>query len=250
MEKNYGKVYIAGAGCGEYDLITLRALEAIKRCDVLIYDDLIDEKILDFAPKEAEIIYKGKRSGKHSAPQNEINAAIIKAAEGGRTVVRLKGGDPFVFGRGGEEALALIDAGIDFELIPGISSSVAIPELAGIPVTHRKLARSFHVITAHTADTEDGLPKNFGCYAKLEGTLVFLMGLSKAGQIASRLMDAGKSPETPAAVISGGNSANPVTVRSSLRNLADDVEKAGVKSPAVIVVGDVAAMNLIPGEKA
>lgn len=245
MGRNYGKVYITGAGCGEYDLITLRGLEAIKNCDVIIYDDLVDEKLLEYADKNAEIVYMGKRSGRHSAPQDEINSAIIDAAKSGKSVARLKGGDPFVFGRGGEEALALMEEGIEFELIPGISSCIAIPELAGIPVTHRNLSRSFHVITAHTANTPDGLPEDFDNFAQLQGTLVFLMGLSKTAQIAERLIGAGMRPDMPAAVISGGNSMNPKTVRTTLESLPNAVEEAGVTSPAIIVVGEVAEMELM-----
>ena len=244
MGKNYGKVYITGAGCGDYDLITLRGLEAIKKCDVLIYDDLIDEKLLEYVPAGAEIIYMGKRNGRHSFLQQEINETIVKCAKSGKTVVRLKGGDPFVFGRGGEEATALIESGIDFEIIPGISSCIAIPAFAGIPVTHRKISRSFHVITAHTADTTDGLPDDFDNYASLKGTLVFLMGLTKIEQISKRLIAGGKDPETPSAVISGGNSREHATVRAALKNIAKAAQEAQVKSPAVIVVGDTAAMEL------
>ena len=237
-----GRVYLVGAGCGSADLITLRGLECLKKCDAVVYDDLIDPALLNFIPDHAQRIYMGKRSGKHSAPQTEISAKLVELASQGKIVVRLKGGDPFVFGRGGEELLALKQAGIPFDTVPGISSSVAIPAGAGIPVTHRGLSRSFHVITGHTADTEDSLPADLPHLAKCGGTLIFLMGLSRLSTIAAKLVEFGRSPDTPAAVISGGNSPNPATVRGTL---ADISQKAySVLPPAVIVVGDVAALDL------
>ena len=237
-------VSIVGAGCGEKDLITVRGLDRIRTCDVLIYDDLIDEALLGELPENAEKIYMGKRQGRHSAKQEEINAVIVKKALEGKRVVRLKGGDPFVFGRGGEECLALMDAGIDFELVPGLSSSIAIPELAGIPVTHRGLSRGFLVVTAHTADTGDGLPDYIDKLAELDVTLVFLMGLSRLDGICKRLTAAGMKESTPAAVISGGNSPNPAVVRGTLKNISELAVQAQIKPPAVIVVGETAALDL------
>ncbi len=234
-----GFVYLIGAGCGQYDLITLRGLNALKKCDVIVYDALIDENLLEYAPENAEIICVGKRAGKHSAAQDEINAVLVRKALDGHTVARLKGGDPFVFGRGGEEITELQKHGIAYEVIPGISSSIAVPELAGIPVTHRKTSRSFHVITAHTADgTQD-----FSQYARLGGTLVFLMGLNSLGYIAYSLMNAGKPCITPAAVISDGCTARQRTVRGTLADIAERAEKAEMTAPAVIVVGDTAALD-------
>jgi uroporphyrin-III C-methyltransferase len=173
-----GFVSLIGAGCGSADLITLRGKDRLERCDAVVYDDLIDPALLDFAPQTALRIYMGKREGAHSAAQEDINAELICLAAGGLRVARLKGGDPFVFGRGGEEALALQKAGVPFEYIPGITSAVAIPGEAGIPVTHRGLSRSVHIITAHTADTPDGLPPELPQLANCGGTLVFLMGLN------------------------------------------------------------------------
>ena len=239
-----GRVYLVGAGCGSADLITLRGLECLKRCDTVVYDDLIDPALLNFVPDHAQRIYMGKRSGKHSAPQSEISAKLVELASHGKVVVRLKGGDPFVFGRGGEELLALKQAGIPFDMVPGISSSIAIPAWAGIPVTHRGLSRSFHVITGHTADTDDSLPADLPYLAKCGGTLIFLMGLSRLSTIANKLVEYGRTPETPAAVISGGNSPNPAAVRGTLATIAE--KAAGVLPPAVIVVGDVAALDLSP----
>jgi uroporphyrinogen III methyltransferase/synthase len=244
MTSKTGCVYLVGAGCGEADLITMRGAALLKCCDVVVYDDLIDEDLLAMIPKGAKRVYMGKRSGKHSALQCEISEALVALASEGNVVVRLKGGDPFVFGRGGEEALALKAAGIPFEEVPGISSSIAIPAAAGIPVTHRGASQSFHVITAHTADTPDGLPAFLDDLAHLQGTLVFLMGLAQLPAIAKRLTAAGMSPDTPAAVVSGGNSPNPATERATLATIADRVREEGVRSPAVIVVGNVAAMDL------
>ncbi|MDO4815834.1 MAG: uroporphyrinogen-III C-methyltransferase [Bacillota bacterium] len=236
-------VSIVGAGCGEKDLITLRGLNRIRSCEVLIYDDLIDEALLNELPESAERIYMGKRLNKHSAKQEEINACIVSKALEGKRVVRLKGGDPFVFGRGGEECQALIDSGIDFELVPGLSSSIAIPELSGIPVTHRGLSRGFHVVTAHTADTEDGLPEYIDKMACLDVTLVFLMGLSRLDKICKRLITSGMRETMPAAVVSGGNSPNPATVRGNLLTISEKVKEAQVKAPAVIIVGETAALD-------
>ncbi len=240
-----GKVYLVGAGCGAADLITLRGLELLRRCDAVAYDALLDPALLDAAP-QADRYPVGKRSGQHSATQPEINALLVSLAQAGKTVVRLKGGDPYVFGRGGEEAQALLAAGVPFEVVPGISSAIAIPALAGIPVTHRGLSRSVHIVTAHTADTADGLPAYFDDLARLPGTLVFLMGLEKLERITARLLAAGKGSDTPAAVLSGGNAAHPATVRGTLSDIAARARAAGVRPPAVILVGGTAGMDLSP----
>ena len=180
-------VYLVGAGCGSGDLITVRGLRVLRAADAVVYDDLIDPSLLGEASPDAEIVYVGKRIGKHSKTQSEINQILIRLAESHRLVCRLKGGDPFVFGRGGEEYLALRSAGVDCMEIPGVSSSVAVPAREGTPVTHRSLSRSFHVITAHTKETEDSLPKDIEALAALKGTLVFLMGLKSIGPLTERL---------------------------------------------------------------
>lgn len=239
-----GCVYLVGAGCGAEDLITVRGLNRLQNCDVVIYDDLIADRLLKQVPKGTEKIYMGKREGRHSKSQEEICAALAEKAKEGKKVVRLKGGDPFVFGRGGEEILALQKEGIPYEEIPGISSAIAIPAEAGIPVTHRGKSRSFHVITAHTADTDDGLPNEFDYYAKLNGTLVFLMGLKQLPCIAERLMKAGMAADTPAAVVSGGNAKRHVAIRGILSDIVERTEQEHVCPPAVVVVGDVAELNL------
>lgn len=240
-----GKVWLVGAGCGGADLITLRGLRLLENCDTVVYDDLLAPELLDAAPERAEKRYVGKRRGRHSMAQEDINALLIARAREGKRVVRLKGGDPFVFGRGGEEALALQAAGVAWEYVPGVTSAVAVPGAAGIPVTHRGAARSVHVVTAHTADSPEGLPPELERLAGLrEGTLVFLMGLSRLEAIARRLMEAGLAPETPAAVLSGENAPRPMAVRGTLADIAERVREAGTEAPAVIVVGGTAGMDL------
>lgn len=237
-----GKVYLVGAGCGAADLITLRGANLLKRCEAVVYDDLIAPELLEMVPATAEKFYMGKRAGAHSAPQAEITERLVELAKAGKTVVRLKGGDPFVFGRGGEEMETLLAAGIPCEEVPGVSSAIAIPAEAGIPVTHRGRSRSVHIVTAHTSDTADGLPESLDALAHLPGTLVFLMGLRQLSRLTERLLAAGKAVNTPAAVISGGNSPHPVTVRGTLADIAE--KASGVQTPAVIVVGAVAEMDL------
>ena len=240
-----GRVYLVGAGCGDADLITVRGLRLLRRCDAVVYDDLIAPELLEEAPERAEKVFMGKRQGRHSASQEEICETLIRLARAGKTVVRLKGGDPYLFGRGGEEALALQAAGILWEEVPGIPSAIAIPAQAGIPVTHRGLSRGLHVITAHTAGSPDGLPEDFDRLAVLSGTLVFLMGLSRLPKIARRLMAAGMDEHTPAAVVSGGNAPHPAAVRGTLSDIAEKAKE--MRPPAVIVVGPAAAMDLTAG---
>ena len=193
-----GKVWIVGAG-SEAGLITVRGLEAVRGAQVIIYDDLLDHALLDEAPAGCELICVGKRKNSHKKEQEEIHELLVDRARRGLRVVRLKGGDPTVFGRGGEEALALQEAGIPYEMVPGVSTCISAPEHFGIPVTHRGLASSFTVVTGHG----DGkTAESFNTLAGIKGTLVFLMGHSKAGQIAEGLMEAGMDPETPASVLS------------------------------------------------
>lgn len=243
-DNKIGSVALVGAGCGKADLITVRGLRLLQQCEAVVYDDLIDPELLDAVPEAALRIYMGKRSGAHSAPQEEINQKLIELAKSGLKVVRLKGGDPYLFGRGGEEMLALLEAGISCQEVPGIPSAIGIAAEAGIPVTHRGASRGLHIITAHTSDTEDKLPDDFDNLACLSGTLVFLMGLKQLPKIAERLIAAGKSAETPAAVISGGNSPNPAKVRAPLSQIVQAVKNANVSSPAIIIVGDVTALDL------
>lgn len=239
-----GRVDLVGAGCGKADLITLRGLRLLQRCQAVVYDDLIDPDLLESAPESAQRIYVGKRAGKHAMAQEKINQLLIDLANQGLQVVRLKGGDPYLFGRGGEEMLALKAAGIDCREVPGIPSALGIPAEAGIPVTHRGVSRGVHIVTAHTSDTPDGLPEDMDTLAQLSGTLVFLMGLGQLPKIVARLLAAGKPGDTPAAVLSGGNAPHPARVRAKLADLAEAVQAAGVESPAIILVGEAAALDV------
>ena len=243
-EGRVGSVALVGAGCGKADLITVRGLRLLQQCQAVVYDDLIDKELLEYVPESAERIYVGKRMGSHYASQEEINQKLIELAQKGLRVVRLKGGDPYLFGRGGEEMLALREKGIVCQEVPGIPSAIGIPAEAGIPVTHRKVSRGLHIVTAHTSDTEDGLPADFDDLAKLDGTLVFLMGLNQLPKIVERLQKSGKSSETPIAVISGGNAPNLKCVRSTLHEIEESVKKEAVTAPAIILVGDVAMMDV------
>lgn len=240
-----GTVYLVGAGCGNPDLITWKGLRLLRMCDAVLYDDLVSLKLLEETKADCEKIFVGKRYGKHSLPQAEINTLLIAKAQAGKTVVRLKGGDPFVFGRGGEEMLALQKEGIACEAVSGVTSAVAVPAAAGIPVTHRKTARSFHVITGHTAaDGTETLTEQLDILAKLEGTLVFLMGLHHLEKITNGLLQGGKPADTPAAVISKGTTPKQRVVRARLCDLAEETRKANLEAPAVIVVGETAGMDL------
>ncbi len=190
----HGKVYLVGAGPGDPKLLTVKAVELLKEADIVIYDRLVGEAILTLAPEKAEKIYVGKRTGKHEVPQDKITELIIEKAQTGGTVVRLKGGDPFVFGRGGEEAEALVEKGIEFEVVPGISSSVAAPMYAGIPLTHRDYAASVAIITGHRAGDAEK-PINWAKIADAVDTMVILMGVESLDGIANKLLKGGVSPK-------------------------------------------------------
>lgn len=235
-----GKIYLVGAGPGDPGLITVKGLEKLKRCDAVVYDRLATEELLDVISTRCEKIYVGKEAGKHYKTQAEINDILISCARTHNIVVRLKGGDPFVFGRGGEEIEALRKYNIPYEVIPGVTSAVAVPECAGIPVTHRGVARSFHVITGHTGTSVGSPDYNYEVLAKMEGTLVFLMGLSNLGEIADHLIRAGKLANTPAAVISDGTTAYQKVVRGTLGTIEGIVKECNLYSPAIIVIGETA----------
>ena len=239
-----GRVYLVGAGCGDTELITEKGKRLLQKCDTVLYDDLAAEKLLEETREGCERIFVGKRYGRHSMVQEDISRLLVEKAKAGKMVVRLKGGDPFVFGRGGEEVLALQAENIPFAVISGVSSAIAVPAAAGIPVTHRGIARSFHVVTGHTAaNGEITLTENLEVLAKLEGTLVFLMGLHHLEEICTGLMIGGKSGETPAAVISKGTTPMQKTVRAKLCDIAEEVRKAALEAPAVIVIGETAAFD-------
>ena len=238
----YGKVYLVGAGPGDPKLLTVRATELLKEADIVIYDRLVNESILKLAPEKAEKIYVGKRTGKHEVPQNKISELIIEKAQLGSKVVRLKGGDPFIFGRGGEEAEALSEKGIEFEVVPGVSSAVAAPTYAGIPLTHRDYAASVAIITGHSAgDSEHAI--NWPKIADAVDTMVILMGVESLQAITKKLIEGGLNPEMPAAIIESGTLKNQRTIIGKIVTLAKDAEEKQVKPPAVIVIGEVAKLG-------
>ena len=237
-----GKVFLVGAGPGDPKLLTLRAFEVLKAADVIIYDRLVNKAILKFASEKAEKIYVGKARGKHSLPQEKINELMIKAALEGKTVVRLKGGDPFLFGRGGEEAEALAEKGIKFEVVPGISSALAAPAYAGIPLTHRIYASSIAIATGSQAG-DAGKPVRWDKLAGAVDTLAILMGLEPLRDIAETLIKGGLNPETPTAVIEWGTLKKQRVLMGKLSNIADEVHAKKFKPPAVIVVGEVATLG-------
>jgi uroporphyrinogen III methyltransferase/synthase len=236
---NNGKVYLVGAGPGDPGLLTVRGLELLRRAEVIVYDQLVNPVLLEEASPAAVKIFAGKRAGSHCIAQAEINEVLIGYARLGHDVLRLKGGDPFVFGRGGEEAEALADAGIAFEIVPGVSSAVAVPAYAGIPLTHRKFASSFAVVTGHEArKTQSSV--DWTKLVTAVDTLVILMGLNNLPLIVGNLLKHGRSPETPVAVIRMGTTGEQESVFGSL---ADIVEKsAAMEPPALIVVGDVVSL--------
>ena len=234
-----GKVYLVGAGPGDPGLITVRALQLLRRAEVIVYDQLVNPALLEDAPSIAERIFVGKQAGRHCIAQAEINKVLIHYARLGHEVVRLKGGDPFVFGRGGEEAEALADAGIPFEIVPGVSSAVAVPAYVGIPLTHRKFASSFAVVTGHEARKLQSAV-DWAKLATAVDTLVIVMGLSNLPIIVAKLIAHGRDPQTPAAVIHWGTTSEQESVTATL---ADIVEKSALfEPPALIVVGDVVSL--------
>lgn len=240
-----GKVYLVGAGPGNPELITVKGCKLLQSCDAVIYDRLATEELLDYVKESCEKIYVGKEAGKHYKKQEEINEILISCAKRHEIVVRLKGGDPFVFGRGGEEIDALNRYGIPYEVIPGITSAVAVPECAGIPVTHRGVSRSFHVITGHTKENSGNPVCDYKVLAQTEGTLVFLMGLSQIDLIARELIAAGKPGTTPAAVISDGTTKYQKVVRADLETIEKRVKERDIPSPAIIVIGETAGYEYL-----
>uniref|UniRef100_A0A7J2THP9 uroporphyrinogen-III C-methyltransferase n=1 Tax=Archaeoglobus fulgidus TaxID=2234 RepID=A0A7J2THP9_ARCFL len=230
-----GKVFIVGAGPGKSDLLTLKALKVIMEADVILYDDLIGEVADLLKGTKAQLISVGKRRGAHKFEQEEINRMLSELAKAGKKVVRLKGGDPFVFGRGGEEIEYLAKEGIEFEYIPGISSAIAVPGIAGIPITHRNFDPAVVFITGH----ESRRRLNWEALAKLNATIVVLMGLSNIGEICKNLVEHGKDPETPVAVIEKGFSREQRVIEGKLSDIAEKVKEEKVSPPAVIVIGRV-----------
>ena len=238
-----GKVILVGAGPGDPELITVKGLRSLRKADVIVYDRLVCPELLDEASPHALRVFVGKEAGRCSMRQEEINDLLINYARQGYLVVRLKGGDPFVFGRGGEEALALAAAGIPFEVVPGISSAIAVPAAAGIPVTHRGLATSVTVVTGHEQHGIDSSTVEWERLALTGGTLVILMGVEALPHISQRLLSAGLASDTPAAVIQQGTLPGQRVVTAPLAHIAEQAREAAIKSPAVIIIGEVVALG-------
>ncbi len=235
-------VALVGAGPGDPGLLTVRGRRLLRRADVVVYDRLVDRRLLALVPDGAVRVFAGKAKSRHAFDQDHINDALIRYAQRGCRVVRLKGGDPFVFGRGGEEAEALAAAGIAFEIVPGVTSAVAVPAYAGIPVTHRRLASSFAVVTGHEAD-RPGSRVNWARLATAVDTLVILMGLTTLTRLARELIVAGRAPSTPVAVVRAGTTYEQRVVTGTLSDIAGKVSAAKLESPVVIIVGEVVHLH-------
>ena len=238
-----GYVYLVGAGPGALGLVTLRARELIGQTDVLIYDYLSNPEMLRWTRSGAEIIYAGKSGSSHTLTQDEINALLVERARAGKQVVRLKGGDPYVFGRGGEEAQILVGAGIPFEVVPGVTSAIAAPAYAGIPVTHRDFASTVTFITGHEDPTKPDSAIDWRQLAQLRGTKIFLMGVERLREIAQRFISEGASPATPVALVRWGTTPCQESIEGTLATIADLVEKRGFKAPAITIIGEVVKLR-------
>ncbi|HEX2188347.1 MAG TPA: uroporphyrinogen-III C-methyltransferase [Longimicrobiaceae bacterium] len=243
MTQSVGKVFLVGAGPGDPGLLTIRAAELLARADVVVYDALVGPQVLDRCPADAERVYVGKRGGEHSRTQEEINALLVELGRRHDSVVRLKGGDPFVFGRGGEEALALVEAGIPFEVVPGVTAGVAAAAYAGIPVTHRGITSSVAFVTGHEDPVKEDSDLDWEHLGRGVGTVVFYMGVGKMAANFERLVAAGRSPDTPAAAVEWGTYPRQRVVEGSLRTLPARVGEAGIGAPAIVVVGEVVGLR-------
>ncbi|HWX16357.1 MAG TPA: uroporphyrinogen-III C-methyltransferase [Chthoniobacterales bacterium] len=241
--ESIGKCFLVGAGPGDLGLVTLRAKECIEQADVIVYDHLANPEILGWARDDSEIIYAGKKAGEHALGQEEINALLVERAGAGKQVVRLKGGDPFVFGRGAEEAKAIVDAGIEFEIVPGITSAIAGPAYAGIPVTHR--AENSHVtfFTGHEDPEKTGSPIDYAALARLGGTQVMLMGVQRLESIAREMLEQGMRKDLPVALVRWATTGRQETLTGTLQNIAQRVADVGFEAPAVAVFGEVVALR-------
>ncbi|MCK5098063.1 MAG: uroporphyrinogen-III C-methyltransferase, partial [Desulfobacteraceae bacterium] len=243
MTENYGKIFLIGAGPGDPGLITLKAMECIKTADVVVYDYLAAPALLEYAKDDSEIIYVGKKGGNHTLSQDGINDLLIQKAKQGLTIARLKGGDPFIFGRGGEEAELIADNNIPFEIVPGVTSAIAAPAYAGIPLTHREHSSSVSIITGHEDPTKKDSTMEWESFAKSPNTLVFLMGVKNLPGIVENLQKHGKDPQTPVALVRWGTTPKHKSVTGTLENIVGNVQKAGLKSPAIIIIGSVVTLK-------
>jgi len=238
-----GKVFLVGAGPGDPGLITIKGLECIRNADVIIYDYLASPALLSHAPEQTEIIYVGKKGGDHTLSQERINELIVEKAGSGLTVTRLKGGDPFIFGRGGEEAEILVKENIPFEIVPGVTSAIAAPAYAGIPLTHRKFTSTVAFVTGHEDPGKTESSIDWESLSKGVGTIVFLMGVKNLPQIVGQLTEYGMPSDTPIALVRWGTTSQQITVTGTLENIVEQVNEAGLKAPAIIVVGEVVSLR-------
>lgn len=237
------KVYLIGAGPGDPGLFTLRGKEILERADVIVYDYLASDSLLAFARKDAELIYAGKKGGDHTLPQDDINALIVRKAKEGKTVARLKGGDPYIFGRGGEEAEELLAAGVPFEEVPGVTSGIAGPAYAGIPLTHRAHSSSVSFITGHEDPAKPDTAHDWGALARSASTLVFYMGMKNLPDISRKLVEAGMNPDTPAAVVRWGTTPKHRSLTATIATLPEEANRHGFAAPSLIVVGGVVTLR-------
>jgi len=237
--KPNGMVYLVGAGPGDTGLLTLRGAELLRRADVVVYDALVNAELLQLAPKTAEVIYGGKRAKEQAISQSELNQLLISKAKAGKTVVRLKGGDPYVFGRGGEEAEQLADAGVKFEVVPGVSSFVAVPNYAGVPLTHRGFASKITLITGHEDPAKEASTVDWEQVAKTPGTKVIMMGTDRIGEIAKTLVANGMDAATPIAMVRWGTTGQQHSIEGTLATIADVATREKISPPTVAVIGEV-----------
>ncbi len=240
-----GKVYLVGAGPGDPELMTRKAERLLREADVILYDALVGEGIRELFPPGVKLIDVGKRADDHTYPQEEINEMLVGLASGYRRIVRLKGGDPYVFGRGGEEAEALVKAGVEVEVVPGITSAIAVPEYAGIPVTHRGYSSAVTIITGHEDPTKGESALNFQALAQMKGTIVILMGIKRLRENVDALLANGKPGETPVAIIERGTTGKERLTSGTLANIVAMAELRGVEAPAIVVVGEVVGLRKV-----
>jgi len=238
-----GKVYLVGAGPGDPDLITVKGLRLVQQADVLIYDRLIHPRILEQARPDAQRLYVGKKSDHHTVPQDEINAMMVREARKQKSVVRLKGGDPFVFGRGAEEVLYLVEQGIPWEVVPGVTSATAVPAYTGIPITHRACSSMVSIITGHETFTEGKPTLRYDLIGPSDSTLVILMGMSNLKNITQELLTNGRPGDTPACIITRGTYAEQRILTGTLADLAAKKDAAGLKPPGIVIIGEVVRLR-------
>jgi uroporphyrinogen III methyltransferase/synthase len=243
VEVEKGKVYLVGAGPGDPGLITLKGFRLLKMADVVIYDRLVHPEILSEIPLETEKFYVGKKCDHHTVPQDEINALIVEKAREGKIIVRLKGGDPFVFGRGAEEILYLVEEGIDWEVVPGVTSATAVPAYAGIPITHREFSSMASIITGHETFSKDRTQLRYDLIAPNDSTLVILMGMTSLNTIVDELILHGRPASTPTCIITWGTYPEQKVISGTLGDILDKKEKAGMKPPGIIVIGEVVRLR-------